>query len=175
LQEPGGRSATVLDVHRYTSTATTYDLTINGLHTYYVETSAGDPVLVHNCGGQIAYNSDELSNAAFNARQAAGIPAGRNVAAARVDGLDDPIIGFSKGDGYHSENDILDQLAAKGIHPSRITYLYSERQPCSVCGPLLEEHAPNAVITYSVPWGRNSALNSAANDLLRRMIGVAGG
>jgi RHS repeat-associated protein len=41
-------TATVTGVRNYHATATTYDLTIANLHTYYVE--AGDtPVLVHNC------------------------------------------------------------------------------------------------------------------------------
>jgi RHS repeat-associated protein len=48
LQEPGGHVAEILDVHRYTANATTYDLTINGLHTYYVQAGT-TPVLVHNC------------------------------------------------------------------------------------------------------------------------------
>ena len=62
LQEPGGRTVEVLDVRHYTTTAITYDLTINGLHTYYVET--GDAaVLVHNCDERLAYESQ---NAAEN-------------------------------------------------------------------------------------------------------------
>jgi hypothetical protein len=47
LQTPGG-TAHVSSVRLYHQDATTYDLTIGDLHTYYVE--AGDtPVLVHNC------------------------------------------------------------------------------------------------------------------------------
>jgi RHS repeat-associated protein len=75
LQEPGGQAAEILDVRRYTATATTYDLTINGLHTYYVE--AGDtPVLVHNCGtggqlrgsnGRFASDPDALQPGELNA------------------------------------------------------------------------------------------------------------
>jgi large repetitive protein len=49
LQQPDGHTVVVMGVRLYTATQTTYDLTINGLHTYYVETSSGDPVLVHNC------------------------------------------------------------------------------------------------------------------------------
>ena len=48
LQEPDGRTAEVLNVRRYTATAVTYDLTIKGLHTYYV-LAGTTPVLVHNC------------------------------------------------------------------------------------------------------------------------------
>jgi hypothetical protein len=71
LQEPGGQTAEVLTVHRYIATAVTYDLTINGLHTYYVQ--AGETlVLVHNCGsarftadssGEVQDNDPELDGA----------------------------------------------------------------------------------------------------------------
>jgi len=48
LQSTDDTTATVETVHPYHQTTVTYDLTINGLHTYYVE--AGDTaVLVHNC------------------------------------------------------------------------------------------------------------------------------
>lgn len=48
LQTPDGVT-TIEAVSNYHTTQVTYDLTIDGLHTYYVE--AGDtPVLVHNCG-----------------------------------------------------------------------------------------------------------------------------
>ncbi|ARQ69197.1 polymorphic toxin-type HINT domain-containing protein [Streptomyces marincola] len=50
LRTPDGTTATVTTTHTYHATATTYDLTISDLHTYYV--LAGDtPVLVHNCNG----------------------------------------------------------------------------------------------------------------------------
>jgi len=52
LQTDEAANVTVLSVRNYTSSMVTYDLTIDGLHTFYVE--AGDtPVLVHNttpCG-----------------------------------------------------------------------------------------------------------------------------
>lgn len=47
LQTPAGDTAVVTSVTAYTTTTTTYNLTIDGLHDYYVV--AGDtPVLVHN-------------------------------------------------------------------------------------------------------------------------------
>lgn len=50
LQTDDAGAVTVLTVRDYVSSMVTYDLTIDGLHTYYVV--AGDtPVLVHNCGG----------------------------------------------------------------------------------------------------------------------------
>jgi hypothetical protein len=50
LQTPSG-TAQVTGVRLFHANTTTYDLTIDGLHTYYVE--AGDtPVLVHNNNGE---------------------------------------------------------------------------------------------------------------------------
>jgi RHS repeat-associated protein len=48
LQSSNGTRVTITAIRDYTTTTVTYDLTIDTLHTYYVE--AGDtPVLVHNC------------------------------------------------------------------------------------------------------------------------------
>jgi hypothetical protein len=88
-----------------------------------------------------------------------------------VEGLDEPVIGFSKATGYHAEDDIFDQLAAKGIDANRITELYTERQPCSMCGGMLNDVlTPGTPIPYSVPWGDDPFVNSALNELLRQMI-----
>ncbi|MEW1550634.1 ricin-type beta-trefoil lectin domain protein, partial [Streptomyces tsukubensis] len=173
LRTGAGTQVQITAVERRTAQATVHNLTVSDLHTYHVM-AAATPVLVHNC--QIDYNSDELSNAAFEARVKSGVSDGRNVAAAQVEGLDTPIIGFSKGGGYHSENHILDQLAALGIDPSKITALYSERQPCPVCGPLLDGALkPGTPVTWSVPWGANAIMNSASNELLKMMIRAAKG
>jgi hypothetical protein len=48
LQTPTG-TAVVTGLRLYHAIQTTYDLTIDGLHTYYV-TAGTTPVLVHNCG-----------------------------------------------------------------------------------------------------------------------------
>ncbi|GAA1857239.1 polymorphic toxin-type HINT domain-containing protein [Actinomadura bangladeshensis] len=60
LQQPDGTTATVKKTHRYTATQVTYDLTINGLHTYYVEAGT-TPVLVHNCNGAGGATDLEMS------------------------------------------------------------------------------------------------------------------
>ncbi|WP_198153048.1 DNRLRE domain-containing protein [Pseudofrankia sp. DC12] len=131
--------------------------------------------------GEIPYNSTDLSSAAYKARVEAGIGPGRNVAAARVPGWNDPrtgdlVYGFSKGNGYHSEIDILNQLKARGFSGKSIAELYSERQPCGPCGATLaEELRPGVPISWSVPWGEDATLRTASNELLRRMIGTAGG
>ncbi|MET9657542.1 polymorphic toxin-type HINT domain-containing protein [Streptomyces sp. NPDC006510] len=48
IQTTGGGSATVQEARAYSATVRTYNLSVDGVHTYYV--LAGDtPVLVHNC------------------------------------------------------------------------------------------------------------------------------
>ncbi|MCS0637856.1 LamG domain-containing protein [Streptomyces sp. LP05-1] len=49
LQNADGTPTPVLDIRRYTAHRVTYDLSIEGLHTYHVLAGA-TPVLVHNCG-----------------------------------------------------------------------------------------------------------------------------
>ncbi|MCY0963529.1 nucleic acid/nucleotide deaminase domain-containing protein, partial [Streptomyces sp. H27-H5] len=122
------------------------------------------------CVGVIAYYSTELARQAYHARKAVGFTPGRNVAVARVPGWNDSrtgdlVVGFSKGEGIHSEDHILAQLKAKGFTPSQITELYSERSPCDVCKPKLAAALePGTPISWSVPNGPGSA------DLLRQMI-----
>ncbi|QCW77971.1 hypothetical protein EQG64_12700 [Streptomyces sp. S6] len=48
LQDGEGEPARILDVTAYTAERTTYDLSVEGLHTYHVVAGA-TPVLVHNC------------------------------------------------------------------------------------------------------------------------------
>jgi RHS repeat-associated protein len=49
LQTTDGQQAVIVALRNYTATMVTYNLTIDGLHTYYVEAGT-TPVLVHNCG-----------------------------------------------------------------------------------------------------------------------------
>ncbi|MET7647400.1 LamG-like jellyroll fold domain-containing protein [Streptomyces sp. NPDC005426] len=50
LQNDTGGPTVVIDTTAYTASRTTYDLSIDGLHTYYVLAGV-EPVLVHNCAG----------------------------------------------------------------------------------------------------------------------------
>lgn len=60
LQTPDG-AARITAVRLYHATTVTYDLTVADQHTYYVETTAGTPVLVHNCGGAAAWASNLMA------------------------------------------------------------------------------------------------------------------
>jgi large repetitive protein len=61
LQQPGGRTAVITGIRLFHTTQTTYDLTINGLHTYYV-IAGRTPVLVHNCGESAPEDNVDLSS-----------------------------------------------------------------------------------------------------------------
>ncbi|WP_329202708.1 RICIN domain-containing protein [Streptomyces sp. NBC_01435] len=138
----------------------------------------GSPVPEYSCVGLIAYNSTELSNMAYRARieSGFGVFGNRNVAVAKVPGWNDPktgdfVIGFSKGGGFHSEDDILAQLAAKDVSPKQINALYTERQPCPVCGPNLENLLKEGTeITWSVQWGSIGPINRSFEKVLARLI-----
>ncbi|MEU8629325.1 nucleic acid/nucleotide deaminase domain-containing protein, partial [Streptomyces sp. NPDC048669] len=142
----------------------------------------GSPVPEYSCIGLIAYNSTDLSRMAYKARIEAGfgVLGKRNVAVARVPGWNDPkfgdlVVGFSKGGGFHAEDDILEQLAKKEVSPKEIAELYTERQPCPVCGPNLENLLDEgAEITWSVQWGSNGTMNSAFEAILAKMIQAQG-
>ncbi|MGW6275097.1 nucleic acid/nucleotide deaminase domain-containing protein [Streptomyces sp. NPDC055060] len=102
------------------------------------------------------------------------------MAVARAPGWDDPrtgdlVIGFSKGSGYHAENHIIERLEARNIKPTQVKGLYTDRQPCSVCGRLLEDSlSPGTPISWAVPWGDDVALKAASNEMLKEMIQAAG-
>ncbi|MEU6848542.1 RHS repeat-associated core domain-containing protein [Actinacidiphila alni] len=137
-----------------------------------------DPLGLGPCISEIAYASTDLAKAAFEARFKDGVqffPAMRNVAAARVEGLDEIVIGFSKGKKLHAEIDIINQLKAKGISMDKITELYTERYPCSkICLPALKGGLKDiAKITYTVPYAEDHEFAGAARDMLTGLIGTA--
>ncbi|MFE2927152.1 nucleic acid/nucleotide deaminase domain-containing protein [Streptomyces goshikiensis] len=114
---------------------------------------------------------------AYAGSKAAGFNSGRNVAVARVPGWNNPktgdlVVGFSKGNGYHAEDHIFDQLKAKGFKPSQIVELYTERSPCDICKPkLAAELAPGTPISWSVLTVRvqvtcSTPLSRLSNDPL---------
>ncbi|XVS61711.1 RHS repeat-associated core domain-containing protein [Actinosynnema sp. CA-299493] len=63
LTSADGTSPQVTDVDRYADSEPVYDLTVDGVHTYYV-VAGGLDFLVHNCGRPGAVDTDELSDSA---------------------------------------------------------------------------------------------------------------
>ncbi|WP_459647826.1 RICIN domain-containing protein [Kitasatospora sp. Ki12] len=181
LLSPDGVKQVVTDLRDENGIAPTrvYDLTVSNLHTFYV-LAGNAPVLVHNalCPKQIAYDSDELSTAAFEYRLKSGYWDGdRNVAVARVRGSDGKlrlVYGNSRSMEEHAEMKILDQLAAD----DKVIELYTDRAPCpDLCAPMLssDERTKTATITYVIPYASPSApggrtLNSAWADHLADLV-----
>lgn len=130
--------------------------------------------VVHNCGGQVAYGSTELSQAVQNARIAAG-EVGHNFAAARLG--DGSIITASSDAGGHAEEYLLEEAGAGG---NSIAELYSEREPCAAtCAPALER-AGITNVTWSWPWNGATheetmairrATTAALKDAIKALIG----
>ncbi|WP_149259133.1 LamG-like jellyroll fold domain-containing protein [Actinomadura sp. K4S16] len=72
LQQPDGTTATVTKTRHYTATQVTYDLTINNLHTYYVQAGT-TPVLVHNCEGETLDRAIALHQTRANPESTVGV------------------------------------------------------------------------------------------------------
>ncbi len=141
--------------------------------------------------GKIFYDSDLLSSIAADVRFAVGLSdSGRNIAVAYVPGwpgesplihekFPDIVIGISSrndNESYHSEDDILDQLAAKGYSPNQIKGLFSERAPCPRCAKKLKtalKDNPGAKISWAVPYGKNLAERKAFNRWMATLVAEA--
>ncbi|MGM0354697.1 polymorphic toxin-type HINT domain-containing protein [Streptomyces sp. ECR3] len=52
LRSPDGKKVKITSIRHFTQRQTTYDLTVNGVHTYYALAGI-TPVLVHNCSGRV--------------------------------------------------------------------------------------------------------------------------
>ena len=72
LESTGGGTVTVVALRDYTATMVTYNLTVDGVHTYYV-VAGNTPVLVHNDGGD-GPDFATSTQARLAAMRAAGLP-----------------------------------------------------------------------------------------------------
>ncbi|MFF4849405.1 nucleic acid/nucleotide deaminase domain-containing protein [Streptomyces sp. NPDC001194] len=157
LQTSAGVQVQILALKRYTKLQRTHDLTIDDVHTYYVLAGA-TPVLVHNCGGQVEYGGNELSQAVIQERLKTGNKS-NNFAAVRytdADGVSQIAVAVSsKGLGNHAERKLLRQYG------DSITEAYSEFQPCTgtnKCRSRLAE----AGIPTTWTWGWTTSAEGAA-------------
>ncbi|OKJ52270.1 Teneurin-1 [Streptomyces sp. CB02009] len=85
LQNGEGAPRVIVDVTSYKADRTTYDLSVEGLHTYFVfagdtvmAADPGDAVLVHNCGGSNPAHSRTCTCAAGNQPRMANGSMGAN-------------------------------------------------------------------------------------------------
>ena len=169
LQTPTG-TAEVTDLHLFHANTTTYDLTISGLHTFYV-VGGSVPVLVHNdsCGipgqetGQVAYGSTELSQETLQARALDGNRT-NTYAAARytdADGNTQTLVEHSNQFG-HAEKNMLTRLGELGVDPDSVTDLYVEFQPCGDCAENYVPQFSNARVSWSFDWNTDPDVQLAA-------------
>jgi hypothetical protein len=144
VQTTDGGTATVTDVHAYHQQATTYDLTINGLHTYFV--LAGDtPVLVHNCG-----TGDEPYDLREHVRQDSARSSTSNTAAAVA------------RDTYTGETAYGESGAVPGnVHPDLMDRLRAAQELVDTPARA-EEWQPGTCAEFH-------ACNNAMNDLGARL------
>ncbi|OKI34761.1 sugar-binding protein [Streptomyces sp. TSRI0281] len=160
LRTAEGDTASVEGIRRFDQRQRTHDLTVSDVHTYYVVAGA-TPVLVHNCGGQVEYGGNELSQAVMQERLKTGNKL-NNFAAVRytdADGASQIAVAVSsKGPGNHAERKLLREYG------DSITEAYSEFQPCTgsnKCRSRLAE----AGIPTTWTWGwTTSAEGSAARS-----------
>ncbi|MFD9565400.1 polymorphic toxin-type HINT domain-containing protein [Streptomyces sp. NPDC059994] len=162
LRQPDGAVLRIVKVRNYLQAVTTYDLTVDRLHTYYVLAGRA-AVLVHNdqCG-PVAYGSTELSRATMFQRLL-DKNKGNNYGAARLE--DGTILIGRSSAGIHAEEDLVRQAGDR-----KIVELYSEREPCEAkCQAL----TAGMKTSWSWQWNGvdrtvvNSQIKAAINDLFK--------
>jgi RHS repeat-associated protein len=161
VRDADGAVHEVVKVHAWTQIRRVHNLTVDGLHTYYV-VAGGLTILVHNCGPEIGKQVDyfdtnnDLVNAVHNQRLADGATKGKggNYGAARLD--DGTIITGRSGGGLHAEQDLLRQAGNR-----KIVELFTERAPCAKrCQPLLRDKGID--ISWAFRWNGATAAETKA-------------
>jgi hypothetical protein len=108
---------------QYRAQQRTFDLTVDGIHTYYVV--AGDtPVLVHNCGDGF----DDLRRTVASFEYTT--PGGRSRTIV-LDNIPRNTPGVPAG--LHAEIRINRILADRGVDPLSVTLVYANRSFCPIC------------------------------------------
>jgi hypothetical protein len=165
----GGETATVTAVRAYHATELTYDLTIDGLHTYYVEAGT-TPVLVHNhfCAVTVhdstgnvrdSYNVESGSMTPEEASLGGGY---NSQAATHTESRVGRMSGASSG-----KNPIPNDPFA-GLHPvspGETVVLEGELPPCPRCqgamNRMVNELGANVVYTFDGPKGSGTWVRTA--------------
>ncbi|MEU8217271.1 RHS repeat-associated core domain-containing protein [Micromonospora taraxaci] len=148
LRTSAGTLVQVEAVRPFTQQRRVHNLTVDGIHTYHVLAGAAT-ALVHNCGadapGKKADKAEgyDLQAKAKKFREDNGIADNQNVAVYEYTSSSGrsrtiTMANIPRGTpghlgGLHSEIRINRELARRGVDPSDVTRIYSERIPCPVC------------------------------------------
>ncbi|MHB9861197.1 LamG-like jellyroll fold domain-containing protein [Streptomyces sp. YIM S03343] len=183
LQNGDGGTTPITKVKSYTAQHVTYDLTIDGLHTYQV--AAGETVvLVHNTDDQCPigavnelYGHEGMSKGAFDFRmKIRNFSAGRNVAVAKM--RDGEFVGaISKGADDHSEVGLPAAISKAGYKKEDVDGIYSERAPCgdwsANCDAFVKSEFPGVPVSYSVEYTADPQVRKDAVSILNDLISRA--
>ncbi|MFI1285223.1 nucleic acid/nucleotide deaminase domain-containing protein [Streptomyces sp. NPDC020858] len=179
LRQPNGTTLTVHTTRNYPYAVTTYNLTVDDFHTYYVLAGA-TPVLVHNCdvGTQVAHASTDLSRATVMQRLLDN-NRGNLYGAARMN--DGTVIVAHSNDAGHAEEHILNIAQGRGYSPTDITDMYTEYGMCPRCqGPkgkraVLPQLSGDVNLTYSIPFANPATRVDARKKLASIVSGIFSG
>jgi len=161
LQTDAPGPVTVETVHSYTSSMVTYDLTIDGLHTYYVE--AGDtPVLVHNSGC-----FDPAGVGAGLPEYAGGATSGTGVAS---DGRVYGIVSGNKSADADLLKIVNDRLRAAGSLPGAANSARASDAEQKFAATMIRDGIDNADIVINNPAGP-CTVTLGCNDVLSTILG----
>jgi RHS repeat-associated protein len=110
----------------------------------------------------VPYGSTDLSQMAQLHRMDNGITGGKNVAVFEYkDNNGDFQYIAAHSDGQHSERRIGKYLDEKGVHPNRVTRIYTELEPCDIpggkCKNWIAGRFKNAQVTHSFEYGSTRA------------------
>ncbi len=161
LRDSAGRGVTVAAIGERAVRTTVHNITVDDQHTYYVRTADGLTALNHNsaCGDQVPYGKDDLSRKAAQHRLDHNIKGGQNVAVVEWQvgrkRFTEAFANIPKsGDtpGVHSEELIQEFLTSRRIKASNVTRIYSEREVCGKCNPILAQYS-RAAVTWSFRSG----------------------
>ncbi|MFC3743450.1 RHS repeat-associated core domain-containing protein [Paractinoplanes deccanensis] len=170
LRTAAGTYVQLSAVRSYDHKEITYDLTVDGPHTYYVLAGAAS-VLVHNC--QVDYGSTDLSQQVIQKRLQIGKKNG-NGAAARIEDANGNVryeVAFaSKGRKNHAEQKLLRVKLNKG---ETIKEIYSERRACTGSNSCRDDLANLGIHhSWSYPWEKSgTAMATSTNNALNSKIG----
>ncbi len=159
-----------------------YNLTVDGLHTYYVLAGA-TPVLVHNCGGALLDRARELYATRADEASTVAVARVRNVNTGRSEtwvatertGLPDEWKGGNaplRGERYisgqgHAEAAIMNRLGSEW----EIVGMASSTRMCPAC--FAQATGPGVGLTQS-PIGKGAGVSSTGNTPWRVVLGGGG-
>jgi uncharacterized protein YukE/type II secretory pathway pseudopilin PulG len=124
---------------------------------------------------QVGYGATDLSQAAIQFRLATHLTSARDVAVFEyIDQNGDAqlIVMASQRGAGHAERLIAQELARLGVHPSQVTRIYSELEPClaagGYCKILVAKDFSQAEVTFSFPYKPGS--QQVGVDALKQVI-----